>query len=114
MVLGTQKTQSSIEANEETLRLKQEKQLEDFNQQQREEVAKNINEQNLADCLNTAQTNRNADIKYWIDWGDPYCKQYVGDTALYGHCLDQLQENIDKVKAQESQAKNDCYKKYPQ
>ncbi|OGZ78715.1 MAG: hypothetical protein A2528_02035 [Candidatus Staskawiczbacteria bacterium RIFOXYD2_FULL_37_9] len=114
VVLGTQKNQSSIEAKEEEIRLKQEKQSVEFNQQKEEETAKNLNAENLVGCLNTAEINRNTDVKYWIDWGDPYCKQYSGDAGLYGHCLDELQKNIDKVKAQESQAKNDCYKRYPQ
>ena len=114
VVLGTQKTQSSVKANEESLRLKQEKQLEDFNQQREEETAKNLNEQNLTDCLNTVEKNKSSDIVYWIDWGKQYCEQYVNDVSLHNYCLGNIEKKVSEVKAEAELIKKDCYTRFPQ
>lgn len=81
-------------------------------QQQKQEMEYNANQQKifLDNCLNQAENQKNATIKYWGDWGDKTCKTYSGITQ--NNCLDDVLKEFEKAKTQETQDKNDCYKQY--
>jgi hypothetical protein len=114
VILGTQKTQSLINAKEEEIKLKQEEREEELEQKRQEDVTKNLNEQNLTNCLGVVEKNKSSDIIYWIDWGKQYCEQYVSDVSLHNYCLGNIEKKISEVKAEEELAKKDCYKRFPQ